>query len=252
MIIDKLKLYMGRPIVVSEENNLFIKQPLVKDVVDLGEDNFKKFVNPFILTIESIFDGFENLEEISSKYDIFELFFIKGEEGETILDSAFGEPALELLKNSLRYFMNCKDIQVLEMRQKLIIDNHIVDKKEFARIRKIIQEVTCKEDIEIEKAPKDMTKRQKDIWLKLKKGRMKKAEKDAVYMQDIINYVSFGSSSYIPPREIDEMTYYQLYNAYRSIVGIDSYKIGFQYKLSPKFEVKEESKHWLETIKIGK
>lgn len=252
---DKLKVLMGRPIPVSKEHGIYVRQPLVKEVVDVGEDEFQQLLLPFILTTDAIFNGAENEEELIEKFHVFDLFFMKTESGKTILDSSVfnGENALEVLRNSLSYFLQSDEIRILENRQKIIINNsYLIDKDEFDKLRKIIQSILGRGDIEFEKPPKDMTKRQKDIWFKLQKGRRRKAEREAIYLQDLINFTSFGGTSYIPFKEIDEMTYFQLHNAYKSIMGVDSYRTGIQYKLSQKFEVKDDIKHWAETIKIGK
>ncbi|HDX9663353.1 TPA: AMP-binding protein [Bacillus cereus] len=254
-MVDKMKVFMGRPILVDGESQTYVYQPTMKEVVDMGEDYFQRLTMPFTLTTEAFFTGADNEEELVGKWSIFELFFLRMEEGTTILDKPVfnGEDALEVLKQSLSYFLRADDIQVLVQRSKIIVNKaYLIDKNEFENLRKIVQEALGRKDIEVEKPPKNMTQRQKDIWEKLQKGRRRKAEKDAIHIQDIANYVSFGGTSYISPKEIDEMTYYQFYNAYKSIVGMDSYRTGMQYKLSQKFDVKDTVKHWMETLKIGK
>lgn len=246
---------MGRPIMVDKESQTYVHQPIMREVVDMGEDYFQKLIMPYILTTEAFFTGADNEEELVGKWSIFELFFLRDEEGATILDKIVfnGEDSLEALKQSLSYFLRTDDIVLLEKRQKIIVNNsYLIDKNEFENLRHVIQESLGRKDIEVEKPPKNMSKRQKDIWEKLQKGRRRKAERDAVHIQDIANYISFGGTSYISPREIDEMTYYQFYNAYKSIVGMDTYRTSMQYKVSEKFDVKEDVKHWLETLKIGK
>jgi hypothetical protein len=252
--VDKLKLIMGRPILINKENNIYVHQPLVCEIVDMGEDVYNELILPYILTTDAVFNGAENEEELVEKFHIFDLFFIKLDDKKTILDSVFGgKYALDVLRESLQYFLKTNEIRVLEKRQKIIVNNsYLIDKNEFGKIRKVVQAVIGRGDIEVEKPPKNMTPRQKDIWMKLQAGRRRNAEKKAIYIQDMINYTSFGGSSYIPYREIDQWTYYQLQNAYKSILGKDAFNIGMGYKLSQKFEVKEDIKHWTETLKIGK
>jgi hypothetical protein len=252
MGVDKLKLYMGRPILVNKEHDIYVHQPLIKDVVDIGESGQNDFVLPYIMTAESVFNGVENEEELIEKFHFFDLFFIELENGGTLLDNVFGRDARELLIDSLRYFLKVSEVRVLVKRKKLIADGYLIDSKEFDKIRKIVQEVVGREDIEVEKPPKNMTQRQKDIWIKLQKGRRRTADRNAVYLQDIINFVSFGGNSYIPVEQIDRMTYFYLQNAYKSIVGMDAYNMGMQYKLSQKYDVKEDVKHWTESLKVGK
>jgi hypothetical protein len=251
--VDKLKLLMGRPILANKENNIVVKQPRISDVVDLGEDTYNKMLLPFVITTESIFGGLENEEELMQQYHIFELFFIELSDGNSLLDNVFGENAVDTLVSSLGYFLQTDNIKVLKHRKKLVVDdNYLIDNAEFDNIRTIVQSVVGRKDLEIEKPPKNMTPRQKDIWEKLQKGRRRRAEKDAVYLQDMINYTAFGGQSYIPLDHIDKMTYYQFQNAYKSVMGKDAFNVGMSYKLSQKFEVKDDIKHWSDSLKIGK
>lgn len=254
-MVDKLKLLMGKPIQMDDKGLIFAYQPLVKDIVDIGEDKFRKFVTVYTVTSEFVFNGLENDEELSKKYNIFEMFFLKDKNGENPLDKTLfgGEKALDVLRESLIYFFHTDNINILENRKKIVIrDSYLLDINEFKKLRKVIQDIVCSTDIDFEKVPKNMSKRKLDIWLKLQNGRRRDAEQKAVYLQDIINFTMFGGNSFIPIREIEQMTYYELNNAYKSIMGIDSYYTNLQYKLSPKYEIKEKIPHWTDNIKIGK
>jgi hypothetical protein len=253
-LVDKLKILMGRPIEVNKENKVYVHQPLVSDIVDIGEDEFNTLILPYVLTTESVFNGVENEEELIERFHFFDLFFIKTNEEKSLLDNVFGgKKSLEFLEETLMFFLKADEIRILENRQKVVVNNsYLIDKDEFDKIRKAIQAVVGRKDVEVEKPPKNMSKRQKDIWFKLQKGRKRKAERDAIYLQDIINFSAYGGSSFIPFDRIDKMTYFQLQNTYKSVLGKDSFNVGMGYKLSEKFEVKEDIKHWTETLKIGK
>lgn len=244
---------MGRPILFNAEHKLFVRQPMVSEVVDMGEDVFNELIMPFTLTSEAVFNGQDNVEELASKYDIYDLFFERIEEDVFVLDNVFGgKSALGILKDSLSYFLQADEIQFLMNRRKIAVDQFVMDKEEFMKLRLLIQGVSGKSDVTFEKIPKNMTERQKDIWAKLQAGRRRTAEREALYLQDMINFTSFGGSTYIPLNQIDSMTYYQLSNAYKSVMSIDAHKIGMGYKLSYKFDVKDEIKHWSEALKVGK
>ncbi|PGA05682.1 AMP-binding protein [Bacillus mycoides] len=252
--MNRLKLLMGRQMEVSKENGIFAHQPRVNEIVDMGEDEFNNLILPFTINTEIVFNGMEGEEELADRFHIFDLFFLEIEEGKSVLDGVFGgKKSTDLLSDSLRYFLKVDDINVLENRKKIIVNNsYIIDKDEFDRIKQIIQSIVVREDIKVEKAPKNMTPRQKEIWTKLQKGRKRTAEKSAIYLQDIVNYTAFGGTTFIPLEQIDKMTYYQLYNAYTSVIGKDSFNISMGYKLSEKFDMKDAIKHWTETMKIGK
>lgn len=251
--MDKLKLLMGRSILFDKDHELYVRQPKMNEVVDLGETGFNDLILPFVLTNEAVFNGLENEEELVSKFDIYDLFFAQVDEDVFVLDNVFGgKSALGVLKDSLSYFLQTDDIEFFIHRKKIRINKFLMDKPEYMKLRSIVQQVCNRNDMEVEKPPKNMTKRQRDIWLKLQKGRRRRAEKDAIYLQDMINYISFGGTTYIPFDQIDRMTYYQLANAYKSVMGKDAFQIGMGYKLSEKFDVKDDIKHWSETLRIGK
>ena len=44
------------------------------------------------------------------------------------------------------------------------------------------------------------------------------------------------------------MSYYQLWNSYISDIQKDQYETYMQYKVSPKFEVKDSQKHWMNIV----
>ncbi len=245
---------MGRAITLNKEHGISVTQPKVSTIVDLGEDSYNELILPYIITTDSVFSGVENEEELRRRFSIFDLFFAKLEDGKTLLDNIFnGKNSQEVLEESLKLFLNAKSVRFLDNRKKIIVDkSYMIDGSEFNKLRLIVQDVIGRKDIEVEKPPKNMTKRQKDIWAKLQKGRRRNAEKNAVYMQDMVNYVSFGGKSFIPTEQIDNMTYWYFMNAYKSIVGVDAFNIGMGYKLSQKFDVKDNVKHWTDTIKIGK
>lgn len=245
---------MGRPLPLDKESDIYVQQPTIHEIVDLGEDGFNELVMPYILTSEAVFNGVDGSEELMSRFDIYDLFFTKVEENVFVLDNVFGgKSALGVLKESLRFFLKTDDIEFLPHVRKIAINSkYVMDKKEFMQVRKLIQGVCNRQDMSVEKPPNNMTERQKGIWKKLQKGRRRRAEKDAVYLQDMINYISFGGTTYIPLDEIDRMKYYQLTNAYKSIMGKDAFHIGMGYKLSQKFDIKDDVKHWVEALKIGK
>ena len=252
--MDKLKLLMGREMSFKSEYGLYVRQPRVSEVVDIGEDAFNDLIYPFILTSEAVFNGQDNSDELSAKYSIYQLYFATMGEGEFILDGIFGgKSALDALKDSISYFLNVesKDIQFLTQRKKIVIGECVIDEQDFIALRKIIQLVVSREDIAFEKVPKNMTERQRDIWEKLQRGRRNTARRDALYLQDMINVVSFGGSTYIPLDSIERMTFYQLRNAYKSVMSMDAYKMGMDYKLSPKYEVKDDVEHWTKSLRIG-
>ena len=81
---------------------------------------------------------------------------------------------------------------------------------------------------------------------KLAKHRKKKE----LVIPDIMKVVQNGKT-FIPYGEILNFTYWQLMDRYSDVLNIDAYKTHMDYKLSPKYELKDtDFKHWTEAIKI--
>lgn len=243
------------PIEVDRDKSIYVYQPTVKEIVETGEEEFGEMTLPFLITMDSLFGLMKDVEELYEKYDVLDFFFlVADEDGNTVIDKMYAQgKSIDILVKSLKYFLRVDDIKILNNRRKLIInDSYLIDSKEFGKIRKAIQAVTMREDIKIEKPPENMSDRQRDIWLKLQSGRKKKAEKSVVYVQDIINFVSYGGASYISIEEVLKMTYFELQNAYKSILNMDAYKQKMAFKLSDKFDYKDKFDHWTSDLKIGK
>jgi len=252
MKIDKLKLTMGRPFLVDEKTQTYVHHPIMKDIVDLGEDEYLNLCLPYILTKDAIFGNLENSKSLSEKYELLQLFFIKVNEDQRLLDGMFNGNTMDYLKNSLSFFLKTDDIRILERQQKIVINKeYLIDNSEFMRLRKVIQSVSDRSDIKVEKPPENMTERQRDIWTKLQKGRKRKSDKERVYIQDMINVVSFGGNSYISKDLIENMHYIELSNAYKAISQKDIYHTRLLHRISPKFESDDKFEHWFENLKIG-
>lgn len=247
--IDKLKLLLGKPVKVGQ---LTIRQPTIDEISEVGEDKYKSICLPFILNKESLFPDSEHVEGIKELTNL-DLFFLEVKEGVFLLDELLGTSSLDSLKESLKFFIVCEEISFLPNIKKIVIDNeYSLDSKDFENVRKAIQCITTKEEIEIETPPKKMSDRQLGIWKKLQEGRRRKSLKDAIFTQDIINVVCLGGPSFIPIKEILGLTSFQLMTFYKDILGKDSFEIGMGYKLSQKYEVKDDVNHWSNTFKIGK
>lgn len=244
----QLSLFFGKSIPLNED--VSIKQPTVNEIVEMGEDVFGKLTLPYTINLDLILDDTINKADLS----IFDLFFEHIEGEGYVLDNVLGGDSIEMLVESLSFFTDVdKDnIQVLPKRRKIIISgSYMVDKLSFEEVRKAVQAVTVRKDIEVEKPPQKMTDRQKDIWEKLQVGRRRQALREAIKLEDMANFISFGGNSYVPIESLLKMTYYQFHNAYSAVLSIDSYNIGMSYKLSQKYDVKDEVKHWTKSLKIN-
>ena len=121
----------------------------------------------------------------------------------------------------------------------------------FNDISEILLKLNGKNKIVIEKPPKNMSARQKDVWEKLQAGRKRDAEKNRLHIYDMINICEFGGNYHIPISEIETWTLWKLTICYNSITGIkeydDSLKIGIaNYDLSSV----QKDNYWIKKMMI--
>lgn len=245
--MNTTKVFFGMDIPISDQ--LSIIQPTVNKIIDIGEVQFSKYVLPFVMTLDFIFE--ESFD--TSQLDMFELFFEKGEGESKALDGVFGKDSVEALLESIVFFSNATmdDIKVMKHRKRIIIKDYVLSKENFAEFRKVIQAICVKKDIEAERPPKNMSKRQADIWNKIQAGRKRKALKESVKIEDMANFICHCGQSYIDPLDVLKMKYYQFHNAYLSVVSMDSYHTMTAYKLSQKYDFKDDVPHWTKTMKLN-
>jgi hypothetical protein len=250
--VDNLTLLLGNPIPLDKENGIFVYQPKIGEISAIGEDAFQKMTIPFQINLDTLFED----EEDIANNDVFSLFFLKFKSGEYALSKFLGvKDTVSLLIDCIMFFTHVEkeDIMILPQRRKIAIkEKYVIDKDSFEDFRSIVKKITKREDIKANRPPKNLKKRQRDIWEKLTKGRQRKALKDAIFLPDLINVVSFGGRYHIPISEIREMTFFQLSNAYGAVMAMDSYATNMGYKLSPNFKVEEKIDHWQNLLRIGK
>lgn len=244
-----LNIYFGRDIPLDDK--ISIKQPRILEIIDIGEDKFNKYILPYTINLSLLFDD----DVDTSNIDVYELFFTEdgGEGGSKVLDGLLGEDSINLLVESLSFFtgVDIDRIKVLKNRRKIIIDeSYILDKQSFIEFRKLIQAICVRKDLEVEKPPKKMTDRQRDIWSKLQEGRRRKAMKESLKIEDMANFISYCGNTHIPTESLLSMTFYQFNNAYTATISMDNYRTMMEYKLSQKYDVKDEVKHWTKTMRV--
>ena len=99
----------------------------------------------------------------------------------------------------------------------------VIDKNNFDDICEVIMKINAKSKIEIEKPPKNMSARQRDIWEKLQKGRAKSKSENEVHIYDILNIIEYGGKYHLPIEEIEKWTLWKIMNCYKAIVNVKTY-----------------------------
>ena len=129
-------------------------------------------------------------------------------------------------------------------------EDGFVCKKNFKEIQEIVRKIHCIKLPEPEKLPKNMSPEKLRIHEKMKFHRNRRAKIEEPTFKEIVNTVMHRGSSIIPYDTVGSMTYYQLVNSYQTIVGLSNFDEYMGYKLSPKYELKEDMPSWQEIIKI--
>ena len=95
---------------------------------------------------------------------------------------------------ALQLFCKCEDIYKRDNELLLKFNDKepfVINNGNFEDICQIIMKMNGKEKIKVEKPPKNMSERQRDVWEKLQAGRKRENEKNAVHIYDMLNVCEF-------------------------------------------------------------
>ncbi|EJT5937342.1 hypothetical protein N2W52_002117 [Clostridium perfringens] len=239
------ELIMGYPVTLEGLGTIY--QPTIKDI--LLNKKYQFYLFPFIYNIEIL--SKELKDKGITEYD---LFFLLDEEGNEIVRSLDNkESMLEVLIKALTFFYRTKDIVLNFEKQTIKInDDVVITRHNFDLLSKAILKICCKEKMKPEEKKTFKSERQRAIYEKIEKHRERHRKKNELTIADIINYLMNNSINCYRPREIDELTYFQLLHNFENIVQIEQYKEGLAVMVSPKFEMKEELVHYRTKNKIKK
>lgn len=231
----------GLPINLGDMGIIY--QPTIEELLTIGFTN-KEIVQPFLLNIGLLVED-ENSEILKVLKD-FDMFFLAS------------NGMLEVLIKSLAILYKTNNIKVsedkrLEDKKIIIEDKFFIDRNNYDKLSEIILQMFFVERPKKQEEEKVYlpTEKHKQIWQKMQNKKKKKALKEQMNLCDIINVVCHGNT-FIPYEQVRKFTYYQLINSYKTLMKIENYKEFTQFKLSPKFEVKNDMKHWITEVKISK
>lgn len=181
----------------------------------IGYDNFDNVLYPFLMHKDCIDLPEEDLERM----DLFEDFILAN------------EALLYSVVIILRLFCKCDDIRMSEDAKSIVLwfseeSFFEVTKDNFDDICSIIMQINAKQKIKVEKPPKNMSEKQKDIWLKLQEGRRKDSEKNGIKFYDILNICEFGGEYHIPQSVIGSWTLWKINHCFSTRVDIKNYTDG--------------------------
>lgn len=177
---------------------------------NIGLDVFDSLLIPFLLTKDCLKMSDEELEQI----DLFNDVILKD------------QGLLTSVAIILQVFCKCEDIYkqdtelILKFNDK---EPFVINNGNFDDICQIIMKTNGKEKIKVEKPPKNMSERQRDVWEKLQAGRKRENEKNAVHIYDILNVCEFGGNYHIPIEKIETWTLWKIMNCYKARINMKTY-----------------------------
>lgn len=227
--------YLLREIDLSNHNLGTIKQFSTKEIIQLGEEELKNFLFPFLFTIKE-----EN---------IFDYLFVRDEQAQIILSA---------LIMSLQKLYKTDDYKIdLDKQQRIniIIADAKINNSNFNLLCSIVRDIFfLNEKQEEESRSIQVSEENKAIleeYLRLEQEHKKEMEelnkKHAKTLHQVVTIVA--SQCEWDYDKVLDMTYYRLINTYTSIFKIDSYTTYMQYKTSGQFDMKNYNiKHWVDTV----
>ena len=177
---------------------------------NIGLDIFDSLLIPFLITKDCLKMSDEELEQI----DLFNDIILKD------------QGMLSSVAIALQLFCKCEDIYKRDNELLLNFNDKetfVINNGNFEDICQIIMKMNGKEKIKVEKPPKNMSERQRDVWEKLQAGRKRENEKNTVHIYDILNICEFGGNYHIPIEEIENWTLWKIMNCYKARVNMKTY-----------------------------
>lgn len=254
ILYQKFDLLFNRPIKISEK--VTFRVPTVEEMCYM--EDFSLYSNAIVRSTREMFTPYrEEREELSAKYPtIWSMVF--DEMGESILGKLNGvESGRELVLDAISYWTTLpkEDFEILPNSKKIINKkaDWIIDESMFNGIVELIKDLINYKQNDDLIAPMNMSRRQEKIFYDVYRGRVNKLKKQSGRtMADKILILQISMNSYIPIEEIRNMSIYHFNKLSESIDLKEAYETQLQFKLSPKFEVKNEGsqKHWKEKVQM--
>lgn len=229
----------------------------VKEIIKYGDENLKQLSLPFLI---KFFDETKELllfeymvldKDLSNKMIEFLKIFYKTDHVQLIYDSNKNYKIV-VISNEINNLILENPNKIEDIQNEIII----IDKNNFLKLSEIIYTslfITKPKESEEDKQVIQVREENQAIlkeYLKLreqaKKAEEERLKKNQPTLHQIITIVA--SQCLWNYDHVFNMTYYQLWNSYFSIVHQSYYQDYIRYATSFKYEIKEKQKHWLETV----
>lgn len=256
--INYTMLILGNDITYSDKITIHV--PKIVEITQMEEVEFNNHIKPFVISVRELFSGMpEVVDRIEDEFPtLWDMAFndeMNSQVGYAVSQHQ-GTKLHELIINGLAYWTNSDRSGFKILSNKKIVNKSlgwVIDKAEYQKFSKYIKIITLSQPNEDLIAPRDMSKTQMKVWENLYKGRLRKLQKaQKTELGDKILILQ-GSTSYIPFREIAEMTYYQFSNLIRVYAEREKSDTNLQFYTAYKFDTKEmKLQNWRENISLIK
>ncbi|WP_105618503.1 hypothetical protein [Vallitalea okinawensis] len=230
-------LLLREPISIKEVGE--VHQPLVKEILHIGEEKLDEYIKVLSLSKEHI----GNMNEVElRRMTNFDLVFL-------ITDQYFRSTIIE----ALEFFTQQKVCFLKEVHFISVGKQGRLNGENYDEFVDIVLEMLCRGRAQPDhQRTKKMSGKQRSIYNKIMKYRRLKQKKDKFQLVDIINIVKHGGPNFLTREQIKKMTYYELMKCFEMIISKDNYDEYLRYKTSPNYKVEESVQHWTISIKNNK
>lgn len=240
--MDTSTLISGLPVYIQGIGKL--NQPTMSDILKNGQDYYDLLTYPFLVDLSKVIS-----DEQSMEYKPFDLFFLSRDNSEFLLQQQ-GIPLLVILVEALKLYFDVEIELSMDTKTINIKDQGVINGDNFEELCDVVRQINDKTPQEDEKPPVFQNERQKDIYEKIMAGRKRQQMRDQVNLSTIINTVVHGGKSFIPYREVMQMTFWQLLNSYKTILQMDNWKTNYPV-MTVQIDPKDmDLSHWNKLIKI--
>ena len=157
-----------------------IKQKKVSEVI--SNHMYNLYLYPFLLTTDYF------IEKDSSIRATFQGFFKTDQNGKFAFQEN-GIPLITYLMLGLQYFFDTKNVKFGLKDTIIIDDSFVITQNNYEEISDTIAGLNGRKRIRKLVPPENLNDVQRDIWIKTMKGRQRKAEKESIDFNDIVNIV---------------------------------------------------------------
>ena len=256
--INYTTLILGQDISYSEKITIHV--PKIIEITQMAEVEFNNHIKPFVISVRELFSGMsEVVDRIEDEFPtLWDMAFndeMNAQVGYAVSQRK-GTKLTELIVDGLVYWTSSNKDEFQILSNGKIVNKSldwVIDKDEYQKFSKYIKIITLSQPNEELIAPRGMSEAQRKVWDALYKGRVRKLQKaKKVELGDKILILQ-GSTSYIPFREIAEMTYYQFSNLIKVYAEKEKSDTNLQFYTAYKFETKDmKLSNWRENISLIK